>query len=85
MGEGSGGGDAAQFVGDHLIDAVEIHWDLVVLDLRGGKHTPSQPSPIEGEGSEERHRAPRTTFIAMTPSSFRHQLRVRLRGGRPQA
>jgi len=58
MGEGSGGGDAARVVGDRLIDAVEIRWDLVVLDSRGGNITPSLPSPVEGEGREERRHAP---------------------------
>jgi hypothetical protein len=30
MGEGLGGGDAAEFVGDRLMDAIEICEDLVV-------------------------------------------------------
>jgi hypothetical protein len=57
MGEGLGGGDVGQFRGDHRMDAVGTGRDPVVsktaepcLELQGKNITPTQPSPIKGEG-----------------------------------
>jgi hypothetical protein len=58
MGEGLGGGDAAKFGGDRLMDVLETCSDgmlLYILICRSRNITPSLSSPIEGEGSMERH------------------------------
>jgi len=61
MGEGLGGGDRSQFVHNHLMHTIQISqyfvrplgWDVfrVVTSTANGI-TPSQPSPIKGEGFE---------------------------------
>ena len=52
MGEGLGGGDRSQFAHNHLMHTIQISQYFVRVTSATNGLTPSQPSPIKGEGFE---------------------------------